>query len=143
MRTTRKILVSVLTVCTIGYFVTTAQADWVKIGMHKDGFPVYADTNTGLKWTVTLGKVTSADRGNIARARVNALGPGWRLPTFVELQRMYNQNGGGPVLNIRTDFLDYYETADPNILGNANGNGFQTPLQRLGVGDNWYIAVHP
>lgn len=117
---------------------TAARADWVD-GGSVNGVQTYHDTATNLTWTVTLGQVPSADWGNQARQRVQAMG--FRLPTFEQLQVMYNHHGGGAVLGIRNGLCDYYETADPNILGNAHGNGFRTRLPRKGIGYNWYIGV--
>lgn len=115
-----------------------ANADWQYQGA-VGGYPTWHDTNTGLTWTVTLGRTRSSEWGRGAAAHVAALG--FRLPTFWELQTMYNFGGGGGLLGIRNGLFDYYETADPNILGNAFGNGFQTPLQRKGFGYNWYLGV--
>jgi hypothetical protein len=119
-------------------FAAVAHADWQPQGSVQ-GVPTFLDTETGLTWTATLGRVPSADWGRGAKAHVQQLG--FRLPTFLELQVMYNAHGGGRVLRIRNGLFDYYETADPNILGNACGNGFQTQLQRQGVGNNLYLGV--
>lgn len=120
-----------------GSVAGVASADWVFQG-EVQGVPTYLDTNTGRVWTVTLGQVRSADWGAEAQGRVQALG--FRLPTFYELQAMYNA-AGGPVLGIRSGLFDYYETDTPAILGNAFGNGFQTMQPRRGQGRNWYLGV--
>lgn len=117
---------------------TDAQAQWQPRGSIQ-GIPVWRDTMTGLDWTVTLGQVPSADWGKQARKRVAPLG--FRLPSFEELQTMYNLHNGGGVLQIRTGPYDWYETSDPNILGCAWINGFQTPKMRQGIGNNYVIGV--
>lgn len=105
------------------------------------GVPVFVDLRTGKHWTMTLGRVPSSGWGAPARLLVAAQGPNWHLPTFRELQGMYNISGGGPALHFRDNMNDYYETANPHILANAYGNGIQTPQYRRGIGYNWVIAV--
>jgi hypothetical protein len=107
------------------------------IGQAADGTPMYRDTVTGLVWTATLGQVRSDENGVKAKAAVAQRG--FRLPTFVELQNLYNFGGGNKI--IRNGLFDYYETSDPAILANAAGNGIQTPQRRAGVGFNWVIGV--
>ena len=137
MRNARTVLFGMASFLAVLTAAGAADAAWIQVP--SVGPPVYLDTVTGLQWTVTLGRVPSSDWGNQARAHVQQLG--FRLPTFNELQVMYNFNGGGGYLQIRAGLLDYYETADPNVLGNAFGNGFQTPLPRQGIGYNWYLGV--
>lgn len=131
-------------VCTVGALVcaaiaisaSSAKADWQYQGTVQ-GAPVYRDTNTGLVWTVTLGQVESSDWGKSARNAVQQRG--FRLPSFNELQSIDSQ--GWQLLQIRADLSDYYETADPRILGNGAITGFQTPQNRLGIGRNWFLGV--
>lgn len=128
--------------CVVGAIVvSSAYAEWKVKKMN--GTQVFVEPVTGLEWTRTLGSTPSNLRGKEALQRVQQLGPKWRLPTFEELQTMYNEHNGGQVLNIHDNdpLRDYYETDDPDILGNAFGNGFQNPQQRVGIGRNWYLGV--
>jgi len=109
-----------------------------------NGIPVFRDQSTGRLWTATLGQVRSDSWGSDAVAMVQQRTAwGFRLPTFFELQYVYNFQNGGPVLGIHNRPQDYYETANPHILANASGNGIQTPIPRVGVGMNWVIATRP
>jgi hypothetical protein len=122
----------------------TAHAQLVYDGQFTNGTPVFRDQSTGRLWTATLGQVRSDSWGADAAAMVQQrTAKGFRLPTFYELQYVYNVQNGGPVLGIRNRPRDYYETANPHILANASGNGIQTPLPRVGVGMNWVIATRP
>ena len=102
------------------------------------GVPTYLDTNTGKVWTVTLGRVRSDDWGKQAAQHVAQLG--FRLPTFQELQGMYNYGNGGGVLGIRNGLLDYYETRDPNILGNALATAFRRRSKESVLGTTGILA---
>lgn len=119
--------------------VENAEAGWKYVGKTRDGVPMYYDDATGLTWTRSLGRVKSSQNGVSAQQHLRQIG--FRLPSFQELQAMYNFNNGGQILGIHNGLFDYYETNNSNILGNAYGNGFQTPQQRKGVGYNWYIGV--
>ena len=114
-------------------------AGWTNLG-NVGGVQAYRDERTGLEWTVTIGQVQSSGWGAPARALVQRYG--FRLPSFQELSVM-STNGGFVPLNIRRTLGQYYETSDPNILGNAAGvvPGFRTPQQRQGTGRNWVIGV--
>lgn len=131
-------MASIVVACLAFATAADTASAWTYLGKI-NGFDIYRDDNTQLMWTVTLGQVRSSDNGVTARQQVANLG--FRLPSFQELQVMYNFDGGGQVLGIRANLLDYYETNNPVILGNASINGFQTPQHRLGIGNNWYIGV--
>ncbi|MDR2756572.1 MAG: hypothetical protein LBC20_12780 [Planctomycetaceae bacterium] len=112
-------------------------ADWTDIG-RINGVQIYRDNITGLEWTTTLGRVPSADWGSSARGL--AARYGFRLPSFHELQQM-QRHGGFSRLNIRSTIGNYYETSNSRYLANAAVNGFQTPQERKGTGQNWVIGV--
>ena len=95
-------------------------------------------------WTQTLGQVPSADWDATVQQRINLHpGPAWRVPSFAELQYVYNIRNAGPQLGIRNGLFEYYETNNVQVLANAYGNGIQTPQPRRGIGMNWYIATFP
>jgi hypothetical protein len=127
-----------ISLCIVGLYATVAHAGWESRGKVQN-INFYLDTDTGLEWTVTIGRVRSDNMGKNAAGTLNAMG--FRLPTFQELKVMYNEHGGGQVLQIHNGLLDYYETSDSNILGNAFGNGIQNPQPRKGIGMNWYLGV--
>jgi hypothetical protein len=114
-----------------------SQADWTDLG-RVNGVQVYRDNLTGLEWTTTLGRVPSSDWGSSARGLVARYG--FRLPSFHELQQM-QRHGGFSRLNIRSSLGNYYETSNSRYLANAAVNGFQTPQERKGSGQNWVIGV--
>ncbi|MEQ8787427.1 MAG: hypothetical protein RIC55_14080 [Pirellulaceae bacterium] len=139
MKSPRNLMFAAVPFLAVLAFVSVADAAWQYRG-RVAGVDTYRDTITGKTWTVTIGKVPSSDAGRRrAAGYLNNLG--FRFPTFGELQDMYNRNGGGTALGINTGLFDYYETADPRILGNAHGNGFQTPLRKQGIGSNYVIGV--
>ncbi len=137
MSRTPRIVMGAVTLLLIGAAASTVNAAWIKVSP-PGAVPAYYNTASGRTWTVTVGKVRSDDWGKAARRHVQKLG--YRLPSFAELQQMYD-SGGGSVLNIQNGLLDYYETDNPMILGNAFGNGFRTPQNRKGVGYNYVIGV--
>ncbi|MDR2115712.1 MAG: hypothetical protein LBP87_04960 [Planctomycetaceae bacterium] len=118
-------------------FSSHGQADWTNLGTI-NGVQVYRDNLTGLEWTTTLGRVPSSDWGSSARGLVARYG--FRLPSFYELQQM-QRHGGFSRLNIRSTIGNYYETNNSRYLANAAINGFQTPQERKGSGQNWVIGV--
>ncbi len=135
-----KLLTVIFTVSMISIgMAENVDAAWLFAGNTQNGAPTYLDTNSGLTWTRTLGRVPSSQNGVTARQHLQQIG--FRLPSFQELQAMHNFNNGGQILGINTGLFDYYETNNTSILGNAFGNGFQTPQKRKGVGHNWYIGV--
>ena len=109
---------------------------------------VWHDWGTGRLWTVTLTATPSSHAGRAQALQIvnsiSAAGGGWRLPTFSELQQLNPPGGGFGPLRIRTYLLSYYWTADERWLGNAYGNGFQTPQRWIpGIGNIWVIATKP
>ncbi|MDR2439311.1 MAG: hypothetical protein LBE12_08080 [Planctomycetaceae bacterium] len=119
------------------WFCSYIQADWTNIGTI-NGVQVYRDNLTGLEWTTTLGRVPSSDWGSSARGLVARYG--FRLPSFHELQQM-QRHGGFSHLNIHNKMGNYYETSNSRYLANAAINGFQTPQERKGTGQNWVVGV--
>jgi hypothetical protein len=111
--------------------------------VNASGVNYYKDPSVNRFWTVTLGQVPSNTWGVGAQQKIDQMAPGWRKPTFAELQQMYNITGGGPQVGFQNGLFDYYETSDPAILANAFGNGIRTPQKRAGVGNNWVIATWP
>lgn len=122
---------------------SVADAQLTVVGQTPGGLPVFQDASDMRLWTVTLGQVRSTSWGKEAEAMLQQKAPGFRLPTFEQLQHVYNVSGGGVQLNFHRGLLDYYETADPKVLANAFGNGIRNPQPRLGVGMNWVIGTSP
>ena len=134
-----RLLFAVLTVAyfalTSSMMVSDAHAQWVSVGQVQ-GISIWRNTRTNLEWTTSLSSVN----GN-AQARNRAASLGFRLPTFDELADVVNNNGGVNRLNIRTGLLDYYETADSNVLAGAFGGNIRTRLDRNRPGTHYVVGV--
>lgn len=138
-----RIFLSCVALTVVLGFAASARGQLVVVGQTPSGLPVFQDASDLRLWTVTLGQARSDGWGKDAQQMVAQKAPGFRLPTFAELQHVYNDSGGGVQLGFRNGIFDYYETADPQVLANAFGNGIRTPMKRAGIGMNWVIATSP
>lgn len=112
------------------------KAEWIKVQDHP--VTLYRDSTTNMIWSVTL---TNAGNNN-AYARQVVSQYGLRLPTWNELRYVVNHQNAIMWLNMKTGFLDLYETQDPSVLAGAYGGSIDTkrPRQPI-ITQTWVIGV--